>query len=112
MFPRTGIAHPALLRILCKTPAPCLDSRKQSPIEFRFDGGPESILKPAQSPDDRIHTKTLTGKLSTNRSKASSLSRSRPGRQRSRRTISKRVPSGQSILLQSAFSKPNFFVNC
>jgi hypothetical protein len=90
---------------LGNTPPSCLDSRKQVAVGFRFDSGPESILQPAQSPDDRLHTKTLTGKLSTNLSKASSLSRSRPGRQRSKRTISMSVPFGQSVLLHSAFSK-------
>ena len=67
--------RPAILRvILGKAPSRCLESHKQLAIEFRFHGRAESILKTAQSPDDRLHAKTLTGKLSTNRSKASSLS--------------------------------------
>src|SRR5579872_3502335 len=106
LLPFNGGAHAAVQPVsLCKPPPCCLDSPKQVAVGFRFDGGTESILKPAQSSDDRLHTRTLTGKLSTNRSRASSLSRSRPGRQRSKRTTSIRVPFAQSVLWHSAFSK-------
>jgi len=34
----------------------CLDPLAQLPVEFRFSRRPQSILKPAQSSDDRLHS--------------------------------------------------------
>jgi len=99
----SGPALAALSR-LCHTVGE-LNPLAQVPLKFCFTRGCKSFFEPAQSSADRLHANTLTGKLSTNRSRASSLSRSRPGRQRSRRTTSKGVPFGQSVLWQSAFSK-------
>jgi hypothetical protein len=72
----------------------CLNSRPQLAVEFGFHSRAEPILRPAQSSVDRPHTKTFTGKLSTNRSRASSLRTSWASPVLLRSTISIRVPPG------------------
>ena len=80
---------------ICESPPCHFEAFKYVPRECRFHRRAKLIFKPAQSSDDSLHARYLTGK-STNRSRASALRSSLPARLMSRRTISKRVPSGQS----------------